>query len=296
MTGERDLRLTADDFGLTRGVSETILEAVDGGMLNGVSLLANGPAKDYALVEYRKRADYLWLAVHLNLTEGLAVSAPALVTRLVDRQGFFRHSFASLWASYLFSTPASRRDIRRQIRNELASQVETVRQIVGPETVLRIDGHQHIHMLPFVFDQVLDICASHLISSIRIPAEPLFFAPPYSVYFGPNLVKHFLLNWLGRRGRRLIRVSNLKIKANDYLLGVLHSGQMTAVAVKRGLEKINRLARGQKEVEIIFHPGSLGAAEEKLREQFPASFHWSNSLWRVRERQMLKSGIVPWAE
>ena len=99
--------LSADDFGLTEGISRSILEAHDEGVLNGVSVLANGHFFDEAVAEARRRPD-LRLSVHLNLVEGMALSDPGRP---------LRHSFLSLWRA---------KTVPEKVRTELAAQVATL--------------------------------------------------------------------------------------------------------------------------------------------------------------------------
>lgn len=280
------LIITADDFGLTRHITDSILEAADDGALNNVSVIANGGAVDYALAEYWKRSTRLSISIHLNLTEGLATDTVDRTKFLTDDDGRFRHSFVSLWCGYVFSLPRKRRVIRSQIRDELSAQINKIRTILGDDVVFRVDGHQHIHMLPFVFDELLKICKEFKISSIRIPTEPFFFAKPVSVYFSPNIAKHALLNILGWRGRALARMAG--VQANSFFIGVLFTGHMTKDAVESGLKRIIKISNPDSSTEIIFHPGEAKENEIDFLGKYYKNLDWHFSPWRKRERDLLK--------
>src|SRR3989344_3721426 len=71
----RSVTVCADDFGLSRGITDSILQTVDEGPVTQVSVIPNGEAVEYALAEYRRRSDRLALAVHVNLTEGKPLSS-----------------------------------------------------------------------------------------------------------------------------------------------------------------------------------------------------------------------------
>ena len=60
------LLLNADDFGLTRSGTDAILDCVDNGPLNSVSILANGASFEYAIAELVKRPG-LTAGIHINL-------------------------------------------------------------------------------------------------------------------------------------------------------------------------------------------------------------------------------------
>ena len=59
----------ADDYGLSKGITDNILLCHDQGILHRVSLMANGYAYDYACEELLQRPN-LTGCVHLNLIEG----------------------------------------------------------------------------------------------------------------------------------------------------------------------------------------------------------------------------------
>src|SRR3989344_1337393 len=143
--------ISADDFGLSRGVTDSILETFDKGALTSVSLLANGESVEHALIEYRERQQRLRLAVHLNLTEGPALSPASRIPHLVDERGMFKYSPVTFLLVYLLSFPARRRRLREEVICELGAQWERVRSDIHVEAA---DGHQHVHMIPFIFDIV----------------------------------------------------------------------------------------------------------------------------------------------
>ena len=71
--------INADDIGLSRGVTDTILQVADAGAIDGVSIIATGEAFPYALAELHKRPQIV-IALHANLTEGKALTRASLLT------------------------------------------------------------------------------------------------------------------------------------------------------------------------------------------------------------------------
>lgn len=122
----KEIIVTADDFGLTRGITDTILECVDGGALTRVSILPNGLAVDYALSEWQKRSGSVSLSVHLNLTEGKALLPAQNLPHLVDKEGNFLHSPFSLLMKTFVSLPSGRRTLLKEVRDELIAQIEYI--------------------------------------------------------------------------------------------------------------------------------------------------------------------------
>ena len=266
--------ITADDFGLTRGITDTILEMVDGGHVQTVSILANGEAVAYALDEYRKRAQSLTLAVHLNLTEGRALSAPQDIPHLVDARGMFKHSIAGLWGAYLFGSHHTHAALRREVRAEMEAQCAVVRTALGTNA-LTVNGHQHVHMIPFVFEGLMAIRG---VDAVRIVRENFFLCGiPSPVY----VLARFVLAMLSMRATTSARA--LGIRTNDWFVGFLYSGHMDEDIARAGITHA-----GAGSVEVLFHPGSALPGELSEWQKSRAIIPWHYSPARVRERAALK--------
>lgn len=272
--------IDADDFGLSRGITDSILETFDLGALTSTSILPNGESVEYALQEYAKRAEKLRLAVHLNLTEGLPLSVPSDIPLLVDTKGGFRHSSTSLMFSYMFASGTRKAQFRNQVRSELTAQWQYIRTHAS---VTAADGHQHVHMIPFVFDVVTKLPG---ITYIRVPTEPLYYVRGYVLrYFGIHALTRFFFLFLGHRNRAHAAASG--IGTNDHLLGLLFSGHMTFETVTAGLSALKRFSTGV--VEIIFHPGIAKESELRIWRGTRADIAWHFSPARAAEKALLTS-------
>ena len=282
------LIIHADDFGLTRTITDNILDCRRDGALSSLSVVPNGHAFEYAISRIRHDPS-LRVAVHLNLVEGKPVSPPDKVEALVDENGDFHHSFLSIWKAYVFGSQKTRAKLKEQVTLEIAAQLGRVRQALGPKRPLHVDGHLHIHCIPFVFESLLAQRRDFDIEYIRIPREPLFFdfesLSSVKNYFGSNIVKHFLLKALSRRCLR--KIDGLKIQYPDYFVGVLFTGNMTMSSIERALKRIG--ANAQKTVEVLLHPGGASpeeavfwASNAQLRDYYLSSM-------RRREKSVLLS-------
>src|SRR5450631_824067 len=67
------LIVNADDFGMTEGTNQAIVDAYQTGIVTSTSLLANGYSFDHA-VNLARQFPGLGIGVHLTLTEGPAVA------------------------------------------------------------------------------------------------------------------------------------------------------------------------------------------------------------------------------
>lgn len=277
----RRIIITADDCGLTRSATDAILATADAGALTQVSLLANGQALAYAAGECAARPQ-LALSAHLNLTEGPALSAPGVLRLLADERGMFRYSVAGLLARYLFAPPRIRAALGRETSAELALQWGAIRDALAARggSVSRADGHQHVHMLPFVFDALLDLPG---VEAVRIPTEPFYAA---SLSELPNLYHvagACLIRLLARHNRA--RAHARGIATEDAFIGLLYSGHMSEAAVEEGL----KAALKADSLEIAFHPGVAVAGELGTWKGSRADISWHYDAWRAREGALLRS-------
>ena len=172
--------------------------------------------------------------------------------------GSFCNSFTGLLRLSL--TPR-RRAFAAQLYRELERQLLAYAALFPAGTPLRIDSHQHTHMIPLVFRTLLQILADHHlpVEHLRIPAEPLspFVGCPrlWGSYSAVNAVKQAVLNGCWLLDRPAFRRSGIP---TALFCGILFSGHMDADRVRAVLPQYLRLAqkRGQP-VELLFHPGGV---------------------------------------
>lgn len=269
--------VTADDYGLTRGVTDTILEAADAGILTRVSILANGTAVDFALAEYLKRKEKLELSLHLNLTEGKPLSAPADIPHLTGRDGCFRYSPIGLLFRSLM--PFGRSKLRAEIQLEIEAQLRHVEKKLGLPMHF-VDGHQHVHMVPMVCRTLEEVHATHPFRGVRLSREPFFFSKEVFTSLSELVTRHFglsVLSWWNNRTRNL--------PFADRFIGLIASGQLTLDNVRAALAEATRFGGGT--VEIGTHPG--GTQSNELTD-WKGNTEWYTSPWRLLERELVMSG------
>jgi predicted glycoside hydrolase/deacetylase ChbG (UPF0249 family) len=137
----RRLIVNADDFGLTRGVSEGILSAHRHGIVTSTTVLVTSPI-DPGLVA-RARDSALGIGLHVNFTLGRPLTRGS---SLVDASGRFVRD----------ARRAAARANARDVEAEVAAQVERfVDRIERPPT--HLDTHHHIGLLSPVREVVLAV-------------------------------------------------------------------------------------------------------------------------------------------
>ncbi len=256
----------ADDFGLTRETTEGVLEAFDHGALTSTSIVANGTFFDEAMEEYLKRKNFR-LAIHLNLAEGKPVSAPNRIPLLVNTQGELSRTFLGLWKNFMLSSPEERLQLKQQVKHELSAQILKVKKWTGGQPI-EADGHLHYHMIPFIFDALVELKNELNISYIRLPYEKFFFCLDsvkcLKNYFGPNMIKHILLNRLSREGKKVL--DRHGIRHCDFFIGVLFTGNMSESIVRSALSRLSPQEKEPATIEVLFHPHKSGREKRSLKE------------------------------
>lgn len=130
------LIVTADDMGMTAGVTKGIVRSMSHGIVSSTSLMANMPAAPEAALAAVQ--DGLDVGVHLNLTTGRPLSPPSEIRSLVRGDGsFYSHKeFLQRLLSWRISA--------RHVEREFAAQVERAFGMgLRPS---HLDTHHHLHL------------------------------------------------------------------------------------------------------------------------------------------------------
>lgn len=133
------LVVTADDLGLSPGVTRGILEAHRDGVVRSTSLLVTFPSSAEAASLARAESD-LEIGLHIDLVGGRPVCDPAAVPSLCDADGRF-HRLDEL-TKRLFTGRVRATELGAEIR----AQVLRAREWGTP--ALAWDSHRHIHLMP----------------------------------------------------------------------------------------------------------------------------------------------------
>ena len=243
----------ADDYGITARQAENIRRCRGEGCLTGVSAMPNSPYLPEAMVAIAEDKT-LCVAVHINLTEGLCLSKPSDVPLLAGADGRFYPSFTRLLRLSVTKPKA----LHTQLKREIAAQIDRVLPLLAGRG-LRLDGHQHIQMIPAVLRAVRDVLSEKGLTAeyIRWSCEPL---SPYLRHMAlwrdyppVNVVKNLVLNTLGLFSRRYMRDMGQKRGA---VMGLVISGNLEYRLVSALLPDFERYAaKRQKTLELVMHPG-----------------------------------------
>ncbi len=203
------LIVTADDAGLDPGMTAGAIEAHRNGIVTACSIVANGAAFDDA-VERLRDVPSLAAGVHLALVEERALTTGEPMPR-----------------NYVRFLLASRGDVERELRAQIEKVLATGLRVV------HLNGHQHLHMLPKLFELVERLAVEYHIPYVRRVRD-----------FGGHvpLPRRLAINGLSRLGRKAKGT-------NDRTIGVANAGHLDAAQILELLDYVDGLT------ELVTHPG-----------------------------------------
>lgn len=261
----------ADDYALSEHSDNDILALCLKGKLDGISIMVNMRRAPEAVKRLRdaKFPHPVRASIHLNFMEGYPCAKKEEVKDLVDDKGLFHVSWRQLvlWSC----NPVKRNHIRKQLAMEINAQIEKAILLgIADPKHLRLDSHQHPHMIPIVFDALIDVIKQHNygVDYIRNSEDPIrFYGKHPSLYrtLRPvNLVKCMILNHYSRHVKHVLQ--KMRIPAT-YLCGVCFSGHMDTTRIRVMIPDFLKAGdRHHRPVEFLFHPGTM--LKDEQTEEF----------------------------
>lgn len=158
------LVVTADDFGLSLAVNETVEQAHREGILTAASLMVSAPAAADAVAR-AKRLPSLRVGLHLVMVEAWPTLPAADLPDLVGADGLIRSDMGRLGLDLALKATA-----RRQLAAEIAAQFEAYRATGLP--LDHVNAHKHFHVHPLIAGAVLAIGRRYGMRALRVPREP----------------------------------------------------------------------------------------------------------------------------
>lgn len=255
---EKRLIINADDYGLSKGITDGILLTHQKGILTSTSLMVNQPATKYA-VSRAVDAPNLGIGIHLNLTQGTPVLPPDQIPTLVNENGEFYAGGEQ--ARRLMRLKVSAREIEAEFR----AQIRKMKSYGLMPT--HADSHHRIHMYPSAARAFHNAILSEGISRARAPRKRYW--PTSDRWGGPHI---------GPLYRRIAAKSYLEflqsVVFRDLRLpdaGVTfhpsYSGKL-AILPRAWLDTLELLPEGS--YEMWCHPGFLEpgfSASDSIAEQ-----------------------------
>ncbi len=281
MTGMRGHRLiwSADDFGYSGPVNEGIALGHRQGRVSGASLLAGGEAFQGA-VKLARELPGLDLGVHLAAVEVRSVLPPERLAGFASPEGFLPPSHAAFLIAYL-AGPIRLSLVESEWEAQIARVVDS-----GLKPIY-LDSHQHLHLLPGLFEATLRLMRRFGIRAVRTPGDVVPGRP------GP--VRGMLLQGLfalGRRARSLARGAGFATP--DGTLGIGDAGKLDAARLKPYLRALALKPPGTW--ELVSHPGM---GEPYGSPAAAWGYQWAEELAAARDESLgealRRAGVEPWS-
>ncbi len=255
------LIVNADDFGLTEGVNQGILDVHRRGLVTSTSLLANGAAFHSAVVLARN-TPALGVGIHLNLTDGQPIAPPSEIPSLLNAAHTFASTTAQLARHLLVGTVQLahiEREFRAQIEHVLAAGVMPT----------HLDGHQHVQAWPSIFAITVKLALEYGIRGIRCSAERM--VNPTSILTAPSparSMRQFVVSralaLLAAGQRMQAWQGGLACPAHFY--GITQTGLLDVTHLETILRSVP-----EGTTEVMCHPGysdrELQAVQTRLQSQ-----------------------------
>lgn len=254
------LIVNADDYGYFASVSRGILDAGRTGAITATGVMANCRSFEEN-VSALCAIDSLDVGVHLNLTFGRPVSKE-MSRQLVPWKSAFPGKFAMTVAILTGRIKLA------HVVQEWRAQIE---RCLESGLVLRfLNSHEHIHMLPPLFPQTLELAKYYNIPFVRY-ATAEWVGDLQRSALGRNVILH------------LLGSVNFMHKQHDSLrlIGMSHSGKLDLTYLKR---RFPSLRRGQI-YELMCHPGYYDP--EEIKDMRLVDYHhWQRELDLLQSDEM----------
>mgnify|MGYP004616052121 CR=1 FL=1 len=279
----RIVDIHADDFALSENSDRDILQLCSEEKLDSISIIPNLECFENAAANFlsvqEKSDKKILVSVHLNFMEGKCCAEKSFVPDLVDSEGFFTASWGKLFIwNYI---PLMRRKIKLQLKTEILAQIKKCLDAnIIDKNAIRIDSHQHPHMIPVVFEALKEVVLELendgcKIEYIRNTEDPIFLYGGKDI-FSMNTVKCLILNFYSIKVRKYLVSKKLPV---NYLCGVYFSGKMDS-RLKKVLPKfIKKAEKQERNIELLFHPGTMLKSEltSEFKKEGFNEFHLSEN-------------------
>lgn len=307
----------ADDYGETYNTCMEMIEILKGGYLDGISLITNMRDYDrYVDLFMRSIPDMHHLPlinVHINLVEGRHIPDAAAGEKddpvlswnwsglfltsyrlpTSDRSGARMHR-GEVYEKLVYEISSQLRRGVRFIQEAQAKAMEA--GIPYTEQGVRIDAHQHAHMIPLVWKAIREVI-EHMdirVDYIRNSHEPLM--PFLKHKKCRNIVGIVKNRVLALNASAVERYISRNVGTPNYLCGVMMSGHMDMIRLSMVLPDILKVcSKKGYGLEINIHPAMMLDTEVTEEIPYDSAMNFYTSPDRHTEALTVRSfaGIFP---
>jgi len=280
-----NIEVHADDYGETLHISSDILNHMLQGNLDGISILPNMKCFDEMgdmlkdAVKNRELPFLPLMSIHVDVVEG----------RLLSGDGLIPWNWKNLFlVSYGIPVPGADgkkhgyKETLNALRTEISAQLSRTQALIDDVQVLaaesglthtpqklRVDAHQHSHMIPIVWRALTEAIADggYEVDYIRNSHEPLgVFLKHTGCHWNPvNILKNRILTFYAPKVEKYL--DRLGITPM-YAYGLVQSGEIDLDRTRLVMPDMVKLCKKKgRTLEIVIHPGQM--LESEMNEEIP---------------------------
>ena len=261
------LDIHADDYAYSLNTSRDILDCIKTGNLNSISIICNTVHFEESMeLLYKSIPSFKYLplmSVHLNFPEGFGVSDLLPI------------SWGKLFLkSYSFSKRETKDMLKQEIKYQIDRTQEAIEKCIDIaiennipvyQRGIRIDSHIHTHLIPVVWDALIETIDEerYHVEYIRNPKEPIFpFLKQISLlssYGIVNFIKNRILMFYSKKADDYCNSHKID---KMYMWGLMMSSHMDYDRIKKIYPDFLEYARKRgRRLVLLFHPGQASKDE-----------------------------------
>lgn len=240
----KKLIVNADDFGLTRSVTDGIIKCYKDGIVRSASFIVNTDAFEYSAEQINKFQG-LDIGIHITwVGEDYPVAQDVISS--VNGKNFYKN-----WKLVILNRLLGRLKLKDAEREARAQIEKLLKSGIQPS---HIDSHQHLHLFPGFTEIIIQLAREYKIPFIRCPVT--------------KRTRYFYLNFLSNRQRNILRKENFPAQPESF--GFEWGGRFSIAALST---IVKNLPSGVS--ELIVHPGY---EDEYLHKKYRWGYNWRKEL------------------
>lgn len=236
---EKYLIVNADDFGIDEEINRGIAECFRDGIVRSVSIVSNGLAFEDALNLVKKNTD-IGIGVHLCLVGERSILPKEKIPSIVDDKSFLSKNYRH----FLYKICSNKVNLL-EVKDELEAQMKKVLDTGIMPT--HLDSHQYTHLIPPIFNIVIQLAKKFNIKWMRYPKENKYNKNIRFISVG-NCIKKLYLAFFS--GYQLNALQDNNLYYADFSYGIMGKGYLNSHILKGVLEHLNSGL-----TDITCHPG-----------------------------------------
>ena len=248
-----------DDFGLTSGVNEGVIQAFQNGVLTSTSIIASGQAVDEAIGLAQLHPD-LDVGIHLVLSDekSLLKKSSLFCPQLYDERFPSRRRLLLNLLNGQTTVQQAEKEWRAQIEKILSANIP----------LSHLDSHQHVHLYPYFFPLTVRLATEYNIPFIRSRIlDPILFINNCKRFIDYMILKCWIAGYISN-----VRIRPLKSIPS---IGFLHAGgklnQNILFSILKTLDE-----KSYPAVEVMLHPGTGDSHTHSRYRHW--CYNWKNDL------------------